>query len=97
MSRFAACVCGDFIESAIRSAPVPPNRLRALPNARIRRRMHACEIIYVKDAQAKGWKWRALVEEGELRPETSAETFQLFYDCVSAARTKGYRPNVKCP
>ena len=59
--------------------------------------MRTCEIIYVKDVQAKGWKWRALSEQDKLQPETSVETFQLFYDCVSAARAKGYLPNVKCP
>jgi hypothetical protein len=56
--------------------------------------MSPCEIIYVKDA--KGWKWRSLADESPQR-KTSEETFQLFYDCVSAARAKGYKPNIKCP
>ena len=57
--------------------------------------MSICEIIYVKSA--KGWKWRALRRQGEAKPqEASPETFPLFYDCVSAARMKGYRPNIKC-
>ena len=53
-----------------------------------------CEIIYVK--KAKGWKWRSLTEPGAGKIETSEETFQLFYDCVSAARARGYNPPVKC-
>ena len=56
--------------------------------------MSPCEIIYVKDA--KGWKWRTLSDEN-VQPKTSEETFQLFYDCVSAARAKGYKPNIRCP
>jgi hypothetical protein len=57
--------------------------------------MPTCEIIYVQDA--KGWKWRALGDEQNAKRESSKETFQLFYECVSAARAKGYQPNVKCP
>jgi len=59
--------------------------------------MRTCEIIYIKDAAAKGWKWRALGGQTDLAAAISAETFPLFYDCVSAARAKGYLPNVKCP
>jgi len=55
-----------------------------------------CEIIYVKDARARGWKWRLIAEPGKPAPQPSQETFELFYECVSAARAKGYRPNVKC-
>ena len=57
--------------------------------------MSICEIIYIKSA--KGWKWRtrSSSERGEAKPQTSQETFELFYDCVSAARAKGYQPNVK--
>jgi hypothetical protein len=58
-------------------------------------KLGACEIIYIKLAGGKGWKWRALVAEGE--PKVSEQTFDLFYDCVAAARLKGYQPNVKCP
>jgi hypothetical protein len=53
-----------------------------------------CEIIYVKEA--KGWKWRRLTERGTAKAPASDETFQLFYDCVSAARAHGYHPPVKC-
>lgn len=55
--------------------------------------MPICEIIYLKSA--KGWKWRVLSARGDAKPRTSQETFELFYDCVSAARAKGYQPNVK--
>lgn len=55
--------------------------------------MPICEIIYVKSA--KGWQWRTLSKPAESKPQTSPETFPLFYDCVSAARATGHQPNVK--
>lgn len=57
--------------------------------------MRQCEIIYVQDA--KGWKWRAISAENEPKREASAETFQLFYECVVAARAKGYFADLKRP
>lgn len=57
--------------------------------------MRCCEIIYVQEA--KGWKWRALVAESTRKPECSAETFPLFYECVLAARAKGYVADLKRP
>ena len=56
--------------------------------------MPICQIIYIKSA--KGWTWRALTRNGRSKLEASQETFPLFYDCVSAARMKGYTPNIKC-
>ena len=61
--------------------------------------MPVCEILYLESAQ--GWTWRALSRDGESKQEESKlqgpqETFPLFYDCVSAARRKGYSPNIKC-
>lgn len=54
-----------------------------------------CEIVYVK--KANGWKWRSLPESGAAKAQMSDETFPLFYDCVSAARARGYNPPVmKC-
>ena len=56
--------------------------------------MQVCEIIY--SIQAKGWKWRLLAERQRQRPVESEEAFPLFYECVTAARAKGYQPNVRC-
>jgi hypothetical protein len=56
--------------------------------------MQVCEIIYSNEA--KGWKWRLLPERQRERPVESNEAFALFYECVTAARSKGYRPNVRC-
>lgn len=56
--------------------------------------MKSCEIIYVKQKDGKGWKWRA-IDAGD-KPEVSRETFELFYECVTDARSSGYQPNVKC-
>lgn len=53
-----------------------------------------CEIIYVKKADGTGWKWRAI--ESARSPAVSDQTYPLFYDCVRAARARGYEPNVKC-
>jgi hypothetical protein len=55
--------------------------------------MRQCEIIYVQDP--KGWKWRVISAENA--GETSAETFELFYECVLAARAKGYVADLKRP
>ncbi|HLS85687.1 MAG TPA: hypothetical protein VK043_05265 [Burkholderiales bacterium] len=56
--------------------------------------MRECEIIYVKKDGTVGWKWRLVDEQGKAR--ASEETYELFYDCVTAAREKGLQPNVKC-
>lgn len=56
--------------------------------------LRPCEIIYVK--KSNGWKWRRLTEPGAAKAQVSEETFQLFYDCVTAARARGYNPTVKC-
>jgi hypothetical protein len=57
--------------------------------------MPLCEIIYVKSKDGNGWKWRPVSKDAKRKP--SAETYPLFYDCVAAARAKGYTANVKCP
>lgn len=45
-----------------------------------------CQIVYV----GKGWKWRAVSAEGATR--SSPQSYELFYDCVLAARANGYSP-----
>ena len=54
--------------------------------------MRRCEIIYVKQANGTGWKWRAVSVDDKPEP-LSRETFDLFYDCVTAARAKGFQPD----
>ena len=56
--------------------------------------MGSCEIIFVKPAG--GWKWRPVDGNNVPVADASAETYPLFYDCVVAARSQGYRPNVRC-
>ena len=56
--------------------------------------MRECEIVYVKTDGTVGWKWRLVDDQG--KPRASEETYELFYDCVSAARAEGLQPNVKC-
>lgn len=57
--------------------------------------MRPCEVIYMQDP--KGWKWRGISAESARERETSIETFQHFYECMLAARTKGYVANLKRP
>lgn len=49
-----------------------------------------CEIVYVKQRQGSGWKWRAVAGSGPAR--SSEEVYGLFYECVQAARASGYDP-----
>jgi hypothetical protein len=57
-------------------------------------RSKSCEIIYVKQSDGSGWKWRSI--ETDEKPEVSEQTFELFYECVAHARKSGYQPNQKC-
>ena len=51
-----------------------------------------CEIVYVRQKNASGWKWRPLSGDAPCK-----ETYPLFYECVMAARASGYGPaNLKC-
>jgi hypothetical protein len=52
-----------------------------------------CDIIYVQSG--RGWKWRAIGADGRPASEACEETYQLFYDCLSAARALGYDQTVK--
>lgn len=52
-----------------------------------------CEIIYVSQKHASGWKWRPLAAGAQ----ACQETYQLFFECVTAAKASGYGPaNLKC-
>lgn len=53
-----------------------------------------CQIFYVKQRHHNGWKWRPITAGGD--GKASAETYALFYECVTAARAKGYTPNQRC-
>lgn len=56
--------------------------------------MRLCEIIYTKDKDGDGWKWRPVTDDAKAKP--SEETYRLFYECVMAARSNGYNPKMKC-
>ena len=50
-----------------------------------------CSITYVKQGSTAGWRWQPV--EGD----ASREIYDLFYECVVAARKRGYEPgNLKC-
>jgi hypothetical protein len=55
-----------------------------------------CEIYYVAHETSFRWKWRHLGEDGSLKDE-SEESYELFYECVCAARQHGYEPpRIRC-
>jgi hypothetical protein len=63
--------------------------------------MPLCEIIYVRHKSGNGWKWRPVAAGGapkapENEAKASEKTYQLFYECVTAARASGYSLNQKC-
>ena len=53
-----------------------------------------CEIFYVIAGTSFRWKWRHVCKDGSV--EESGESYELFYECVSAARKFGYEPQIKC-
>ena len=57
--------------------------------------MKACEIFHVVHKKSFRWKWRHLGEDGSVEDE-SEESYELFYECVTAARRHGYQPCIKC-
>ena len=58
--------------------------------------MHTCKIVYVKQGRNSGWRWQSLATDGQAR--TSERIYELFYECVSAARASGLTPSpaLKC-
>ena len=49
-----------------------------------------CEIFYVKRDGKLRWKWRVSTSDGiTARPD---EEYELFYECLSAARREGFTP-----
>ena len=54
----------------------------------------ACEIFYVKHDGSFAWKWRYVASNGGV--VESNETYELFYECITAARERGYQPQIKC-
>lgn len=52
-----------------------------------------CEIFHVPHDRSFRWKWRAVGADG--RVSESEESYELFYDCVCAARASGYKPQMQ--
>ena len=49
-----------------------------------------CEIFYVRRKGKVLWKWRNTADDGSVDcPEVE---YPLFYECLSAARKKGFTP-----
>jgi hypothetical protein len=49
-----------------------------------------CEIFYVTRKGKLRWKWRHMADSGAV--DRSEDEYELFYDCLSAARAKGFTP-----
>jgi hypothetical protein len=55
--------------------------------------MPICKIHPVKHQATFRWKWRHVSADGGVRE--SAESYALFYECVTAARASGYEPQLR--
>lgn len=56
--------------------------------------MPTCKILHVKHKDSFRWKWRQLGPDGGVVRE-SADSYALFYECVTAARASGYEVVLK--
>ena len=56
-----------------------------------------CEIYHVPHGRSFRWKWRRRDDDGSVKEE-SKESYELFYECVCAARARGFKPDIdlKC-
>jgi len=57
--------------------------------------MKICEIYSVPHEKTWRWKWRPL-EKGAHAAACDGE-YQLYYDCLVAARASGYEPALRQP
>jgi hypothetical protein len=57
--------------------------------------MKNCDIFHVPYKGSFRWKWRYVAPDG--RVSESKLDYQLFYECVSAARESGYEPHAILP
>ena len=53
---------------------------------------NSCEIFFVRRKGKLRWKWRYTPLEGGA-VDGSNEEYELFYECLSAARDKGFTPS----
>jgi len=58
-------------------------------------RCEICPVEYKKSAKKNAfrWKWRHVAVDGRI--EESFEDYELYYECVVAARARGYQPLLK--
>ena len=57
--------------------------------------MKTCEIYSVPHQNSWRWKWRPL-EKGAAAVDCDGE-YQFYYDCLVAARARGYEPALRQP
>lgn len=55
--------------------------------------MKNCDIHHVPNKDSFRWKWVHKRADGTV--EESSESYDLFYECVIAARESGYEPQLK--
>ncbi len=58
--------------------------------------MKICEIYSVPHEKSYRWKWRPLEKDAGAAKEQERE-YQLYYDCLLAARENGYEPALRQP
>ena len=58
--------------------------------------MDRCQIFHVarKKSNAFTWKWRHTDRDG--RVTEADDSYELYYECVCAARQKGFEPRIVC-
>ena len=54
--------------------------------------MNHCEILHLPYQNTFRWKWRYTSADGKVKE--SPETYELYYECVCAARRHGYEPRL---
>jgi hypothetical protein len=57
--------------------------------------MKPCDIFHVQHEKNFRWKWRHVNSDG--RVSESDEEYELFYECVAAARERGFEPRGLMP
>ena len=58
--------------------------------------MDRCEIFHVarKKTHTFAWKWRHTGNDG--RVTEAQDAYELYYECVCAARKQGFAPKIVC-
>lgn len=58
--------------------------------------MDRCQIFHVANSKPNAftWKWRHTDRDGQVTE--AKDSYELYYECVCAARKKGFKPEIVC-